>query len=79
MNKKVKAWAVVDWDMWKRDKHVFGKVFVPHMFFFTEAIFMIKEDAEKYSQKLNSYSRSLVVPVSMNYLIPDLKRYKKNV
>ena len=79
MKKTIKAWAVIDWDMWKKDKHLMSKVFNPHMQNFSEAIFIFKEDAEKYSEKLNQWSRTIIVPVSLSYEIPDLKRYKKSV
>ncbi len=75
---KKTAWAVVDWDMWHKDKNIMGLVFSPHLEAFIEAIFPLKEAAESYSARLNKVQRTIVVPVEIHYSMPNTEgvRYK---
>lgn len=82
--KKLKQtyWAVVDWDLLHKDNMVFGKVFLPDPRFmgFVEAIFSLKENAEKYSETFNnSGMRTIIVPCEVTYTVPVTKgvRYKQ--
>lgn len=69
--KKVKAWAVIDRDIWRKDKMIFGKMFSPVLGNFSEAIWAegFKDHAEEYAARIAKGTNPLVVPCTITYEI----------
>jgi len=68
--KRVKAWAVIDEEILKKEKLIFGKIFNPTIECFSEAIFSHDTFAEKYAERLRKGNfKILVVPCEITYEI----------
>lgn len=70
--KTVKAWAVVDKEIWEKDGMAFGKIFSQSTGNFSEAIWAesFKDRAEEYAKRLGRGYKTFVVPCTITYSLP---------
>lgn len=71
MKKTVKAWAVIDHEILKKDKEVFNLMWNPTIERMNNAVFPFKEYAEVYAERISRGYKAFVVPCTITYTIPS--------
>lgn len=75
--KKVKVWATISPEIWKRDNIVLGKIFNNSIKSFSEAVFLNEEDAQRYAKRFSRLMKMIVVPCTITYTLPSKTPNKK--